>query len=472
MASELEDGLAERALEVFSAEGLQRRWHLLQREAEAESRPEPSPSEAPPAAAPKGPSPARPPARALPAWADPDQAGEAPSDFSVLTDSLQQQVRQIYDDVQHRLPSTLTGQDEEDDERVSLPAGFASATSGDEAEGSEADSLRDTAIRLFGSANLGDVVADLSKADGSTGTRGTRATSYDAPSTAQGRDTETDRDERRGHAAEDEDESSGNDSVDEDFQAMRKALKVSSQKMAEDAPAESRKPLAAQIFKPAAALVGPSSTGTTAAGKAPVTHPTGGFVRLELVESSEDDADADDEGEEESDASSEDEQDSHLRLLNRLQSSAPEGNCSWDVWLEVLRRWPQLKVKLNSPDFARKGNDLRVKFDVDLLKSIIEEVKAARADAREKRRETRDNMESRIHEFIQEAERQRELMKHRLGSFVLAPKNEKLEEALRRQKASREARAKEKADSERMHRDPAKPVGHSQRAVLHANQTK
>ncbi|CAE7815650.1 unnamed protein product, partial [Symbiodinium microadriaticum] len=94
-------------------------------------------------------------------------------------------VRQIYDDVQHRLPSTLTGQDEEDDERVSLPAGFASATSGDEAEGSEADSLRDTAIRLFGSANLGDVVADLSKADGSTGTRGTRATSYDAPSTAQ-----------------------------------------------------------------------------------------------------------------------------------------------------------------------------------------------------------------------------------------------------------------------------------------------
>ncbi|CAE7021730.1 dxr, partial [Symbiodinium sp. KB8] len=839
--------------------------------------------------------------------------------------------------------------DEEDDERVSLPAGFASATSGDEAEGSEADSLRDTAIRLFGSANLGDVVADLSKADGSTGTRGTRATSYDAPSTAQGtgrssfsilsgfrpcsggpcfsapgswqygakklwtsrlsspktaekdpalstkkpshpkdkkhpgkkpgttkekektpdssykitvpdkkpgntkdkeypgktpdkeitvpgkklghtkdkkypgkkpgkeikipgkkvghrkdkkypgkkpgkkhghgkskkgrgileglgkhkktdfqapeeseaaeevpgtydpslevpeegleqpesempesvcRDTETDRDERRGHAAEEEDESSGNDSVDEDFQAMRKALKVSSQKMAEDAPAESRKPLAAQIFKPAAALVGPSSTGTTAAGKAPVTHPTGshdekgseqkinfivaqralpsndvldttpcqicffigapdlalwpgesgvpelslrhacdcvarnlergilylhpptcqhwsflacasmcplhrlcradsgqflvtsggcmpplltdflapkqfdqfpmlggilpagrmmvvaaivswhlwkvellgdrtslfaaavdapvepqsilflvellakmqysdkslahhllrlrrddlermakemnkrtpqllhqvseaslwcliaspsferfagqlrvqsvnaaaaiirqlllalervnieaeivvhvvgsGFVRLELVESSEDDADADDEGEEESDASSEDEQDSHLRLLNRLQSSAPEGNCSWDVWLEVLRRWPQLKVKLNSPDFARKGNDLRVKFDVDLLKSIIEEVKAARADAREKRRETRDNMESRIHEFIQEAERQRELMKHRLGSFVLAPKNEKLEEALRRQKASREARAKEKADSERV----------------------
>lgn len=58
-------------------------------------------------------------------------------------------------------------------------------------------------------------------------------------------------------------------------------------------------------------------------------------------------------------------------MLQRLERDCPLGDCPWDVWLAVTRAWPQLKAKLNMPDFVRKGNDLRVNFDVDLLKKAL-----------------------------------------------------------------------------------------------------
>ena len=89
-----------------------------------------------------------------------------------------------------------------------------------------------------------------------------------------------------------------------------------------------------------------------------------GFVRLELVESDESCEEAEESG---SEAVS-DTEDAHLKVLLRLERDCPLGDCSWDVWLAVTRAWPQLKGKLNMPDFVRQGNDLRVHFDVGLLK--------------------------------------------------------------------------------------------------------
>ena len=211
-----------------------------------------------------------------------------------------------------------------------------------------------------------------------------------------------------------EDESS-EDSAD-DFRAMRKAAKDSSNQLADDP----KKPRRIQPKVKAKAKV---KAVTKAKAK---TAP--GFVRLELVESA---SETEQEQEEES-SSEEEEQDSHLRVLSRLERAAPHGDCPWDVWLQVTRSWPQLKGKLNSPDFCRKAGDLRVNFDVALLKKVIQEEKEARADARRSRIENLENQESRVHEYIKEAERRREMMDARVGS-ILAARNEKLEETLRLQ---------------------------------------
>ena len=163
-----------------------------------------------------------------------------------------------------------------------------------------------------------------------------------------------------------------------------------------------------------------------------------GFVRLELVESTSEEEDGKNE------VSSEDEeisleQDSHLRVLHRLESSAPTGECPWDVWLQATRSWPQLKTKLNSPDFCRQNGDLCVNFDVELLKKLIQEEKAARAAARQARIDDQENQKNRVNEYIEEAERRREMIKGRIGGFLLAPRSEKLEETLRRSAMSAKA---------------------------------
>lgn len=147
-----------------------------------------------------------------------------------------------------------------------------------------------------------------------------------------------------------------------------------------------------------------------------------GFVRLELVESTSEEEDGKNE------VSSEDEeisleQDSHLRVLHRLESSAPTGECPWDVWLQATRSWPQLKTKLNSPDFCRQNGDLCVNFDVELLKKLIQEEKAARAAARQARIDDQENQKNRVNEYIEEAERRREMIKGRIGGFLLAVRN-------------------------------------------------
>ena len=168
----------------------------------------------------------------------------------------------------------------------------------------------------------------------------------------------------------------------------------------------------------------------------PEPKATPGFVRLELVESSSEEDGKNEVSSEEEEISLE--QDSHLRVLHRLESSAPTGECPWDVWLQATRSWPQLKTKLNSPDFCRQNGDLCVNFDVELLKKLIQEEKAARAAARQARIDDQENQKNRVNEYIEEAERRREMIKGRIGGFLLAPRSEKLEETLRRSEAKAE----------------------------------
>ena len=185
-----------------------------------------------------------------------------------------------------------------------------------------------------------------------------------------------------------------------------------------------------------------TTTSTSAKPKDPKTTP--GFVRLELVESA---------SEAEEELSSEDEepeeQDSHLRVLSRLEQTAPNGECPWEVWLQATRSWPQLKAKLNSPDFCRQNGDLKVNFDIDLLRRLIQEEKEARAAARQARIDNIENQKSRVNEYIEEAERRREMIKGRIGGFLLAPRNEKLEEILRKS-AKQEAQHAQHAQVEKI----------------------
>ena len=77
-------------------------------------------------------------------------------------------------------------------------------------------------------------------------------------------------------------------------------------------------------------------------------------------------------------------------------------------------------------------------FDVELLIKLIEEEKAARAAARQARIDDQENQKNRVNEYIEEAERRREMIKGRIGGFLLAPRSEKLEETLRRSEAKAE----------------------------------
>lgn len=328
------------------------------------------------------------------------QNEDAPSQFSVLTDSLQDRVRRIYNNVQLRLPSAFrdAGSDSEHS---------ADAVSGRHSEASEDGDLKDAAVRLFGSANLGHVVADLS---------------HGAPVGSPDKSQDRDPSGLIARALRGEDESSEDSAVD-DFRAMRKAVKESSQQVATDP----KKPLVRKLRQAMPAKPKPK----------PEPKATG-FVRLELVESTSEEEDGKNE------VSSEDEeisleQDSHLRVLHRLESSAPTGECPWDVWLQATRSWPQLKTKLNSPDFCRQNGDLCVNFDVELLKKLIQEEKAARAAARQARIDDQENQKNRVNEYIEEAERRREMIKGRIGGFLLAPRSEKLEETLRRSAMSAKA---------------------------------
>lgn len=388
VASGLDEQLADRAEEAFSAESLQQRYVLLHGAPSAPSAPTDPGTEVTELTEVD--------------WKEHALAEETPSQFSVLTDSLEERVRRIYNNVQLRLPSVYA-RDEEDSER-------ASEVERPESEGE--DALNEAAVRLFGSTDYRNIVENLADED---------QEQLDLSDLSKSPPIDKDPSGLIARALRGEEEpvqSSSEDSAVDDFRAMRQAVKDSSNQLADD-PQKPKKPRVQPKVQ-----VKPTS-----AKPKPKPKAAPGFVRLELVESSS-------ESEEEPEESSEEEEgewDSHLRVLARLESKAPDGDCPWDVWLQATRSWPQLKAKLNSPDFGRKGGDLRVKFDVELLKKVTQEEKQARADARQARIENIENQKSRVNEYIEEAERRREMMKGRIGGYILAPRNEKLEETLRKQ---------------------------------------
>jgi len=251
-----------------------------------------------------------------------------------------------------------------------------------------------------------------------------------------------------GDKADSGESNSEEDSCDEDFEAMRRAAKASSQETAEEL---AKRPAA---FAPPPRRPPPQSSTVEAAAKAKAAAKAQ-FVRLALVESSgsEDAQEVAAVEEDPSDTSSDpsDEESNMqfgirrdpvpMQVMSRLLSKAPEGDCKWDVWLDAARKWPQLKVRLNDPEFYRRGQELRVRFSVDLLKSTFEEHKKERAELRQKRQDVREKLKQGVNEFVLEAERRRAMMTGRFGGngFVLAPRNPQLEETLRQQRQERQS---------------------------------
>ena len=241
------------------------------------------------------------------------------------------------------------------------------------------------------------------------------------------------------------------DSADEDFAQMRRHMKTSSMEIASTqdlTESNGGKSPTKTVFAPPPRAA-PASVPKAVGPKVAVKRPSGQkFVKLELMESSGEDEDeeendenssgsAQEEGEEHVD--SDDERDAaSVRALSRLLRKAPDGECNWDVWLETLHQWPRLQIALGSPDFFRRGDDLRVAFGAERLRVVLEEQRRARAERQQKRAEAAERLVSGVAEFIKETERRRELMGGRLGGgFVLNPSSPELEEA-RNQRRHRE----------------------------------
>lgn len=123
----------------------------------------------------------------------------------------------------------------------------------------------------------------------------------------------------------------------------------------------------------------------------------------------------------------------------------------------MARRWPRLQVKLGSPDFFRRGDDLRVRFDVALLREVHEEAKREGEARRQKQAADEEKLRTGAAEFIQEAERRREMMGGRFsGGFVLTPSRRSQSHREREEEEKRlreEAQAAEAEARERQHRE-------------------
>lgn len=541
IASELEGPLVDRAQDFFSAAALRQRWLALSGDAPADGGPPPlaastaaasagggavggavaavaavAAAEAEPAAA------AAPAAsRAKPGVSVADVVEAAPSDFSIFRDSLKDQIEQIYQDVQNRLPSALDvgeGSDEGNDSDTNPPtpdlcsralaaaaaiasSGNAAASAGEDATadlapaGLAGGDLERRALELFGTADLGTIFAE---AEGlpSTDEDGTQPgpTKPDMPFAAAARSAPAygARSTRAAakaaaFAAVEVDETSNGsgkgsgESSDEDFNVMRNKLKSSSKvivttkEAAGVAPASDSKPppRKPQTFAPpprakaADSASQPPSSGSAA--------PTKQFVKLQLVETSGEDTDsieaeasASQDGEEEASEGGEEDggrdvmQDAEvepIRVMTRLLHRAPTGECAWDVWLDATRRYPRMQVVLGSPEFFRRGNhDLRVAFDADKLRKLLEVEKANRVERLRLIRERKERCRNGLSDFVKEAERRREMMGSRFGGgFVLNSRNPKLEERLdesrRHKRAAEEEEEKRKAEVERLRRE-------------------
>mmetsp|Transcript_101156 Transcript_101156/g.325005 ORF Transcript_101156/g.325005 Transcript_101156/m.325005 type:complete len:1658 (-) Transcript_101156:203-5176(-) len=501
IAVDLEDPLAQRAHEFFSPEALRRRWLLLCEaagvtfegqtsttpdEGTVAEHPASSAGAAASAALPcqtsaaAGATAAAPRVReafpAVPLGAD-GLPEPAPSDFSILNNSLKGQIDKIYLDVQNHLPSATSQEEEDEDEDESdgevaaavvghtgrsddasagsSNAGVAAASaaaSGLPAAGeesglhgrrslpndlldSESDDLRLRTIKLFGTDDLsqilrgmpdqGPATPDASPQSGAAATTPSAAGSL--PSAAKspagkgkgkgkgkGRGAPVAAASSAGSGTEESD-----DSLDEDFVRARQAMKSSSLGIAADAGPSTAAPRKTSFAPP------PRSSAPQTTSK-PVNKVPSKFVRLELLETSEDEEDDDKDNQEGAEESGDDndeengEEDEPLRVTSHLLSRAPDGECNWDIWLDMMRRWPRLQVKLGTPEFFRRSADLRVRFDVARLREVRVELQAECLERKERKLAYEERLKNGAAEFIREAERRRAMMGGRLqGGFVL-----------------------------------------------------
>eukprot|EP00930_Biecheleria_cincta_P068202 TRINITY_DN5540_c0_g1_i1.p1 TRINITY_DN5540_c0_g1~~TRINITY_DN5540_c0_g1_i1.p1 ORF type:complete len:1445 (-),score=317.81 TRINITY_DN5540_c0_g1_i1:79-4212(-) len=362
-----------------------------------------------------------------------------------------------------------------------------------------ADDLRERTIRLFGTDDLSQIFTDTPKASGSKSEsatdrqtpenlRGEGRASSNVPATdgaskkGSGKTGgKTSGKTGKGGLKGTEVSSHSGESSDDDIEAMRKAAKASS-KEAMEGPESAKRPappFAPPPRQPAEGASRPFASSAVAVKKPSVSKP--GFVRLELVESSgsEDAEDAKEADDDEQDESEEDEASDSgedlgiydlrrdpqpIQVMTKLLVKVPDGDCPWDVWLEATKKWPQLKLRLNSPEFARKpgyekGAELRVQFDIALLKTTLEQEKEEMAKARDRRKHIREQMKHGVNEFVLEAERRRKMMQGRFGGgFVLAPRSEKLEETLSKQRRGAKERAAEVEEEKRVYKIPPKRI--------------
>jgi len=211
------------------------------------------------------------------------------------------------------------------------------------------------------------------------------------------------------------------DSADEDFARRRKAIKTSCMGIAKvGAPRGAPKP---SSFAPPSRSVAAQPFAANFRPRCQKQTPRK-FVQLELLESGDDD-DSDDQVEEVEDEAEEggddiqeyEEEDEPLIVTSDLLSHAPDGECNWDVWLSMTRRWPQLQIKIGVPVFFRRSGYLRVKLNVECLRELE---MALQQERKERQIEKAERLKRGPEVFIREAERMRAMIGGRLkGGFVL-----------------------------------------------------
>mmetsp|Transcript_49231 Transcript_49231/g.86645 ORF Transcript_49231/g.86645 Transcript_49231/m.86645 type:complete len:400 (-) Transcript_49231:243-1442(-) len=113
-----------------------------------------------------------------------------------------------------------------------------------------------------------------------------------------------------------------------------------------------------------------------------------------------------------------------IRAMRRLLRCAPNGECTWGVWLEATREWPRLQTAVGSPEFCQQDANLKVRFDVGKTHQVLQSEQEAYEEFRQ---EQAARMQKSPAEFIREAERRREMVGKALGGLFLTSRNPDLE---------------------------------------------
>ncbi|CAE7363718.1 unnamed protein product [Symbiodinium sp. CCMP2456] len=409
IAQGLDEELVERAYEFYSPEALRRRWRFL---TALESEPVTGASASSSASSADMPGPR------LGDVRDQTDPMEMPH-LSFFSEDVRDQIKAIYDDVQAKLPSSYLDQAEDDEDvlcensdsiapemSVSGKSGSGAvdgegvADADDQDAGTDdgdvsdcdselSDSMEDTAVSLFGTADLNEILAYLSRPE------------VDALQIAVEALTPVKKPVARAHDTVPSDGES-----EQAYQARRRALKDSSKRLVRNSfgAEQDQKRQMRSPPEPRCEVKSVSASQIS------------GTVRAlqQLVDPNDSEAETDaaeTESNASEDADYEEDQDVRIRTMLQLLRQAPNGDCPWDVWLEATRAWPQLKIRLDDPGICRRRQGLRVEFSVDKLKSALEEERAERFVRNEKRKERRSK--NGVVELVREAERRRDMMSGR-----------------------------------------------------------